>query len=101
METAYCRVSGFDGYLDAPVAPKSATRGAVLSAGRDHRHEEGTVGFGDMVDKAKDLVGSNKESVKDGIDKAADAADKATGGKATDQIETGAEKAKDVVDDQT
>jgi hypothetical protein len=54
-----------------------------------------------MVDKAKDLVGSNKESVKDGIDKAADAADKATGGKATDDIETGAEKAKDVVDDQT
>jgi hypothetical protein len=54
-----------------------------------------------MVDKGKDLVGSNKEAVKGGIDKAADAADKATGGKATDHIDTGAEKAKDIVDDQT
>jgi len=59
------------------------------------------MGFGDMVDKAKDLVGGNKDAVKGGIDKAADAADKATGGKATDQIDTGAEKAKDIVDDQT
>ena len=40
------------------------------------------MGFGDMIDKAKDLVGGNKEAVKGGIDKAADAADKATGGKA-------------------
>jgi hypothetical protein len=54
-----------------------------------------------MVDKGKDLVGGNKEAVKGGIDKTADAADKATGGKATDHIDTGAEKAKDVVDDQT
>ena len=59
------------------------------------------MGIGDMVDKAKDLVGSNKEAVKGGIDKAAEAADKASGGKATDHIETGAEKAKDIVDEQT
>ena len=59
------------------------------------------MGFGDMVDKAKDLVSGNKDAVKGGIDKAADAADKATGGKASDQIDTGAEKAKDIVDDQT
>ena len=59
------------------------------------------MGFGDMVDKAKDLAGSNKEAVKGGIDKAADAADSATGGKATDHIETGAEKAQEIVDDQT
>jgi hypothetical protein len=64
-------------------------------------HKEGTVGLGDMVDKAKDLVGGNKEAVKGGIDKAADAADKATGGKATDKIESGAEQAKKKVDDQT
>ena len=63
--------------------------------------KEGTLGFGDMVDKAKDAVGSNKEAVKGGIDKAADAADKATGGKAADHIGTGAEKAKDIVDEQT
>ena len=59
------------------------------------------MGFGDMVDKAKDLVGGNKEAVKGGIDKAADAADQATGGKASDHIDTGADKAKDIVDDQT
>jgi hypothetical protein len=59
------------------------------------------MGFGDMVDKAKDAIGSNKEAVKGGIDKAADAADKATGGKATEHIETGTEKAKDIVDEQT
>ena len=59
------------------------------------------MGFGDMIDKAKDLVGGNKEAVKGGIDKAADAADEATGGKASDHIDTGAEKAKDIVDDQT
>ena len=44
------------------------------------------MGFGDMVDKAKDAVGGNKEAVKGGIDKAADAADKATGGKASDHM---------------
>jgi hypothetical protein len=54
-----------------------------------------------MVGKAKDLVGGNKESVKGGIDKAATAADNATGGKATDRINTGAEKAKEIVDEQT
>ena len=59
------------------------------------------MGFGDLADKGKDLVGGNKEAVKGGIDKAADTADKATGGKATDHIDTGAEKAKDIVDDQT
>ena len=59
------------------------------------------MGFGDMIDKAKDLVGGNKEAVKGGIDKAADAADQATGGKASDHIDTGADKAKDIVDDQT
>ncbi len=59
------------------------------------------MGFGDMVDKAKDAVGSNKEAVKGGIDKAADAADKATGGKAGDKIDSGAEQAKKIVDEQT
>ena len=59
------------------------------------------MGISDMVDKAKDLVGGNKKAVKGGIDKAADAADKVTGGKASDQINTSAEKAKDIIDDQT
>lgn len=59
------------------------------------------MGIGDMIDKAKHLVGGNKEAVKGGIDKAADVADKATGGKAIDHISSGAEKAKDIVDEQT
>jgi hypothetical protein len=59
------------------------------------------MGLGDMIDKAKDAVGGNKEAVKGGIDKAADAADKATGGKASDKIDSGAEQAKKIVDEQT
>lgn len=80
-------------------SPKPTIRGCGTMSQSDNK--EGTLGFGDMVDKAKDLVGGNKEAVKGGIDKAADAADKVTGGKATDHIDTGAEKAKDIVDDQT
>ena len=83
-----------------PVTSRSQRSRAPLPSTRPD-HKEGTLGFGDMVDKAKDAVGSNKDAVKGGIDKAADAADKATGGKATDHIDTGAEKAKDIVDDHT
>ena len=53
------------------------------------------MGIGDMIGKAKDLVSGHEEEADAAIDKAADAADSATGGKATDQIDAGAEKAKD------
>ena len=56
------------------------------------------MGIGDFVDKAKDLVSENEEQVEDAIDKASDFADEKTGGKYSDQIETGAEKAKDFVE---
>lgn len=56
------------------------------------------MGIGDFVDKAKDLASDNADKVKDGIDKGADFADEKTGGKFSGQIDTGAEKAKDVVD---
>ena len=56
------------------------------------------MGIGDFVDKAKDLVSENEEQVEDAIDKAADLADEKTGDKYSDQIETGAEKAKDFVE---
>ena len=56
------------------------------------------MGVGDFVDKAKDLAAENEDAVKEGIDKAADIADDKTGGKYTDQIDDGAEKAKDFVE---
>jgi len=58
------------------------------------------MGFGDMVDKAKDFAGDHAEEAKKGIDQAADMADSATGGKASGQIDTAADKAKDFIDDQ-
>ncbi len=58
------------------------------------------MGLGDMFDKAKDLAGDHADAAKDVVDKGAKLADSATGGKATDQIETGADKAKDFIDDQ-
>ena len=55
------------------------------------------MGIDDMVNKGKDLAADHPEKVDAGIDKAADAADSATGGKATEHIEGGAEKGKDFV----
>ena len=51
-----------------------------------------------IMDKAKGLIGKNKDKAKDGVDKAADVIDDKTGGKHTDKIEGGAEKAKDLID---
>jgi len=48
-------------------------------------------------DKLEDLVGGNEEKVEEGIDTAADKADEATGGKYDEQIDAGAEKAKDAL----
>lgn len=57
------------------------------------------MGIGDFVDKAKDLAAEHEDKVKEGIDKVADMADERTEGKYSDQISTGAEKAKDFVED--
>lgn len=51
-----------------------------------------------LFDKVKDLVAGNKDKAKEGIDKAADMADEKTEGKYSDQIDTGAEKGKEIVD---
>ena len=56
------------------------------------------MGLSDYVDKAKDLVSGNKDKVNEGIDKAADVADDKSGGKYSDQIDQGAEAAKDAVE---
>jgi hypothetical protein len=52
-----------------------------------------------ILDKAKGILGKNKEKAKDGVDKAADVVDDKTGGKHTEKIESAAEKAKDLIDD--
>lgn len=56
------------------------------------------MGFSDLVDKAKGLISGNKDSVKDGIDQAADVADDKTGGQHSEHIDKGADMAKDQVD---
>ena len=53
---------------------------------------------GDMVDKAKDKVAGHSEQVKDGVDKAAGAADEKTGGQHSDKIEKGADAVKEGLD---
>lgn len=57
------------------------------------------MGIGDFADKAKDLASEHEDEVKEGIDKAADVADEKTEGKYSDQIDKGAEAAKDYVGD--
>ncbi len=56
------------------------------------------MGFSDWFKKAKDTAVDNKDTVTEGIDKAADVADDKTGDKYSEQIDTGADKAKEVVD---
>ena len=55
-----------------------------------------------FLDKAKkqltDAVDKHGDKISDGIDKAAAAADKRTGGKHTDKIDKGVAKAKDGLD---
>ncbi|MCL1594846.1 MAG: antitoxin [Actinomycetia bacterium] len=56
------------------------------------------MGIGDMFDKAKDLAEDNPDQVETVIDKAAETAESATGGKVSDQIDMAADKAKDFLD---
>ena len=51
-----------------------------------------------LIGKGKDLAADNEDAIQDGIDKAADMVDDKTGGKYSDHIDTGAEKAKEVVE---
>ena len=52
-----------------------------------------------ILDKAKGLLGQNKDKAKGGVDKGAGIVDKKTGGAHTDKIDAGADKAKDAIDD--
>ena len=51
-----------------------------------------------ILDKAKGLLGKNRDQAKGGVDKAADVVDKKTGGAHTDKIDMGADKAKETID---
>jgi len=51
-----------------------------------------------MMDTVKGWLGGNKGQAKGGVDKGADLADGQTGGKYSDKIDTGADKAKDQID---
>ena len=48
----------------------------------------------ELKDKASELASGHGEQIGQGIDKAAEVADKVTGGKFTEQIDSAAEKAK-------
>ncbi len=52
-------------------------------------------GKGGLKDKAIDFAKEHDDQIDQGIDKAADAVDKATQGKHSDKIDSAAEKAKD------
>lgn len=53
--------------------------------------------FDKIKDKAGEMMGQHGDKAEEGIDKAAEFADEKTGGKYSDQIDTGAEKAKDMM----
>ncbi len=59
------------------------------------------MGFKDWFGKGKKAVADNADSVKDAVDKGADFVDDKTGGKFSDQIDSGAEAAKDAIDNLT
>jgi hypothetical protein len=54
--------------------------------------------FKGMFGKGMEAAADHADKVEDGIDKVADVADDKTGGKYSDQIDSGAEKAKDLVE---
>jgi len=53
-----------------------------------------------IVDKAKDALSGHSGQAKKGVDATADAADKATGGRYGEQLDTGADKVNEAVDAQ-
>ena len=51
-----------------------------------------------LAEQAQDLAAEHSDQVKQGLDKIEDLADKATGGKYTDQIDSAGDKAAGYVD---
>jgi hypothetical protein len=50
------------------------------------------VGFGENIDKAKEMAGEHSDQLGQGMDKAADFIDEKTGNKYSDQINQGREQ---------
>jgi hypothetical protein len=74
--------------IDTSEAPRESD-GRHISTGR--------LAMG-LLDKAKAWVGGNKSHSHGAVDKGADIADDKSGGKYTDKIDMGADKAKDQID---
>jgi len=51
-----------------------------------------------IVDKVKEMLGSNTDKAKQGVDKGGDMLDKRTGGKYADKVDTAQEKANQYID---
>jgi hypothetical protein len=51
-----------------------------------------------ILDKAKGLIGKNRDKAKGGVDQGAKVVDQKTGGAHTDKIDTAADKTKDAID---
>lgn len=50
-----------------------------------------------FMDKVKEMLGQHKDQAATGIDKAGDVVDDKTGGKYVDKVDTGQEKAKEML----
>jgi hypothetical protein len=87
----------FDGDKDkdAADAPEAAAEKMVSEGAPVADTGEAAPGAGD--DGSGGMTGTIKQNVSSGADKAAEMADSATGGKVTDQIQTGADKTKDML----
>jgi len=78
--------------------PAVATPATIRSTPNELVGEmERDMDLGDITDKAKGLLEEHADKVDEGIDKAAELADDKTGGKYSDQIDTAADKLKDVL----
>ncbi|WP_329568033.1 antitoxin [Kitasatospora sp. NBC_01266] len=92
----------------AAAAQSAEPAGDTLPQSRPERPDTGDEGMGlmdnlkgraeELKDKAGQLAGQHSEKIDELVDKAGDAIDKATKGKYSDRIATGAEKAKGAVD---
>jgi hypothetical protein len=52
-----------------------------------------------ILDSIKGLFGKHEETIDSGVDKAADVVDDKTGGKYSDQVDQATDKAHEVIDD--
>lgn len=57
------------------------------------------MGIGNLIAKAKDMVAKNKDTAKEGVEKAGDTIDEKTEGKHTEQIDQAEDAAKGFIED--